>query len=115
MASNGRFKAYFDELNRLGFIEGQNLIVERYSALGQPDRFGDLAREIVASRPDVILPFSGLFIKQVMALAPGIPMVGPTADPVSLAFATNPARPDRNFTGVVLTSLKSGPNAFNCS
>ena len=84
MTSNGRltYKVYVDELNRLGFIEGQNLIVERYSALGQPDRFGDLAREIVTSRPDVILPFSGLFIKQVMALAPDIPMVGPTADPV---------------------------------
>jgi hypothetical protein len=102
MTSNGRltYKVYVDELNRLGFIEGQNLIVERYSALGQPDRFGDLAREIVASRPDVILPFSGLFIKQVMALAPGIPMVGPTADPVPFGLSTNLARPDGNFTGV---------------
>ena len=34
-------KAYFAELKRLGYIEGQNLIVERYSALGQPDRIGD--------------------------------------------------------------------------
>ena len=56
------YKVYFEELNRLGYIEGQNLIVERYSALGQPDRIGDLAREIVASRPDVILPVSGVFI-----------------------------------------------------
>jgi|SoiMethySBSTD1v2_1073268.scaffolds.fasta_scaffold890472_2 hypothetical protein len=31
-------RVYFGELNRLGYIEGQNLIVERYSALGQPDR-----------------------------------------------------------------------------
>ena len=52
------YKVFFEELNRLGYIEGQNLIVERYSALGQPDRIGDLAREIVASRPDVILPIS---------------------------------------------------------
>jgi putative ABC transport system substrate-binding protein len=57
------YKVYFEELNRLGYIEGQNLIVERYSALGQPDRIRDLAREIVASRPDVILPIStGVFI-----------------------------------------------------
>src|SRR5258708_37581234 len=48
------YKVYFEELNRLGYIEGQNLIVERYSALGQPSRIADLAREIVASRPDVI-------------------------------------------------------------
>jgi putative ABC transport system substrate-binding protein len=48
------YKVYFEELNRLGYIEGQNLIVERYSALGQPGRIADLARQIVASRPDVI-------------------------------------------------------------
>ena len=37
------YKVYFEELNRLGYIEGQNLIVERHSALGHPDRIGDLA------------------------------------------------------------------------
>jgi putative ABC transport system substrate-binding protein len=38
-------KAYFDELNKLGFVEGRNLIVERHSGLGQPiDRYGDFAR-----------------------------------------------------------------------
>ena len=96
------YKAFFEELNRLGYIEGQNLIVERYSALGQPDRIGDLAREIVASRPDVILPISGVFINEVMAMTTSIPMVGPTADPVAFGFSTSLARPDRNFTGVVL-------------
>ncbi len=80
------YKAYFEELNRLGYIEGQNLIVERYSALGQPDRIGDLAREIVASRPDVILPISGLFIKEVMAVTTSIPMVGPTSIRSRLGF-----------------------------
>src|SRR5215831_13577392 len=55
------YKAYFEELKRLGYIEGQNLIVERYSALGQPDRVGELARQIVASRPDVISTGGGPF------------------------------------------------------
>ena len=96
------YKVYFEELNRLGYIEGQNLIVERYSALGQPDRIGDLARQIVASRPDVILPISGVFIKEIMAMTTSIPMVGPIADPVAFGYSTSLARPDRNFTGVVL-------------
>src|SRR5882757_2987691 len=98
------YKVYFEELNRLGYIEGQNLIVERYSALGQPDRIGDLARQIAASHPDVILPVSGVFIKEIMTLTTSIPMVGPTADPVSDGFSSSLARPDRNFTGVVLDS-----------
>jgi ABC transporter substrate binding protein len=96
------YKAYFGELNRLGYIEGQNLIVERYSALGQPDRIGELARQIVASRPDAILEISGPFIREVMATTTDIPMVGPTADPVLFGFTTSLARPDRNFTGVVV-------------
>jgi putative ABC transport system substrate-binding protein len=96
-------QAYFDELKKLGYIEGQNLIVERYSALGQPaDRYGEFARQIVASHPDVILPFSSVFIREIMALATSIPMVGPTADPVEYGLSTNLAKPDKNFTGVVV-------------
>ena len=29
------YRAFFEELNRLGFTEGQNLVVERYSAEGE--------------------------------------------------------------------------------
>ena len=46
------YKVYFEELNRLGYIEGQNLIVERYSALGHPDRIGDL---VVLSQQDTVI------------------------------------------------------------
>jgi putative tryptophan/tyrosine transport system substrate-binding protein len=96
------YKAYFDELNRLGYIEGQNLIVERYSAFGQPGRIADAAREIVASRPDVVWPWSGLLVKEIMALTTSIPMVGQTADPVAFGLSSSLARPDKNLTGVVL-------------
>lgn len=74
MTSDAPLKAYFGELNRLGFIEGQNLIVERHSGLGQPiDRYGDFARQIVASHPDVILPLSVTIIREIKALTTGIP------------------------------------------
>ena len=32
------YRAFFEELKRLGFTEGQNLVVERYSAEGRRDR-----------------------------------------------------------------------------
>lgn len=104
---NGGYRPYevfFEELNRLGYIEGQNLVVERYSALGQHDRIGGFARQIVASRPDVILALSGVFVKEVMALTTGIPMVGVGSDPVAIGHSSSLARPDRNYTGVVLDS-----------
>ena len=111
--ANRGYKAYFDELKKHGHTEGQNLVVERYSALGHPDRIGDLAREIVANHPDVVLPLSGVFLKEFMALHSFIPMVGPTADPVAFGVASNLARPDKQFTGVVLDAgLEIWPKRF---
>src|SRR4051794_3404910 len=56
---NWLFRAFFEELNRLGFIEGQNLVVERSSAEGRRERNMELAREVVGTHPDVIAAFSG--------------------------------------------------------
>ena len=54
-ASGPWFAAFFAELRRLGYIEGQNLRVERYSAEGRTAQYADLAREVVSRSPDVIL------------------------------------------------------------
>jgi putative tryptophan/tyrosine transport system substrate-binding protein len=40
--------ALFTELERLGYVEGQNLVVDRYSGGGHLDRFDNLAREVFA-------------------------------------------------------------------
>lgn len=49
------YGALFKELSRLGYVEGDNLIVERYSANGQTDHFDELARVVVSTHPDVIV------------------------------------------------------------
>jgi putative tryptophan/tyrosine transport system substrate-binding protein len=49
------WRAFFAELRRLGYIEGENLIIERYSAEGHHERYADLAREIVTRNPDLIV------------------------------------------------------------
>src|SRR5215475_7864917 len=38
------WRAFFAELRRLGYVEGENLIIERYSAEGHHERYADLAR-----------------------------------------------------------------------
>jgi putative ABC transport system substrate-binding protein len=53
------YGAFFEELKRLGFIEGQNLVVKSYSAEGRRDRHVELAREVVGTHPDVIAALSG--------------------------------------------------------
>jgi hypothetical protein len=51
---NLEFKAFFNELGRLGYVEGANLIIERYSGEGRAAHYADLAREVVSRNPDVI-------------------------------------------------------------
>ena len=49
------WQAFWEELRRLGDVEGQNLTVERYSGEGRPAGYDELAREVVSRNPDVIV------------------------------------------------------------
>src|SRR6478672_9049174 len=50
-----QYRAFFEELSRLGYDEGQNFGVERYSGGGQPERYADLVRDVVKTHPDLIV------------------------------------------------------------
>ncbi len=60
MSGEPFYRAFFEELNRLGYVEGQNLGVERYSGEGRTERYGELARDVVNTRPDLILAFGAV-------------------------------------------------------
>jgi putative ABC transport system substrate-binding protein len=94
------FKTYFQELKRLGYIEGKNLLVDRYSAFGRIDRYADLAREVVQTRPDVIFPMITPLAVQFKQATIDIPIVALTGDPVVYGLVSSLARPDANITGV---------------
>src|SRR4051812_16222755 len=55
MSGSPYYHAFFKELSRLGYVEGQNLGVERYSGEGRPERYAELARDVVNTRPDLII------------------------------------------------------------
>src|SRR5215469_17990661 len=52
---NPTLAALFKELRRLGYIEGVNLVVTRYSGEGREDRFPELCQEVVRTNPDIIV------------------------------------------------------------
>jgi putative ABC transport system substrate-binding protein len=52
---NRYWPAFFEELRRLDDVEGQNLVVERYSGEGRPEGYADLARKVVNRNPDLIV------------------------------------------------------------
>jgi putative tryptophan/tyrosine transport system substrate-binding protein len=90
-------------LRELGYVEGQNLIVERRYADGQVDRFPGLARELVRLRMDVILAITTAAIRAARDATKTIPIViYGNVDPVAAGFVANLARPEGNITGVVI-------------
>jgi putative tryptophan/tyrosine transport system substrate-binding protein len=93
--------ACYDELRQRGYVEGQNLIVERRNAAGQPDQLPALARELVALRPDLIVASSPQPNRAVKDATSTIPIVMfAVADPVRAGLVANLARPGGNLTGV---------------
>jgi putative ABC transport system substrate-binding protein len=53
-SSETYFRAFFESLASLGYVEGKNLLVERRFADGRIDRLSVLAAELVAARVDII-------------------------------------------------------------
>src|SRR5450755_1268547 len=90
----------FKELSRLGYVEGDNLIVERYSANGQTDHFDELARVVVSTHPDVIRSSSTRLALAFKKSTATIPIVAVCADPVADGLVSSLARPGGNITGV---------------
>ena len=93
------YRGFFDELNRLGFVEGKNLVVERYSGGGQPERFAQLASYVVDTRPDAIYSMDGYIGSAFKAATTTIPIVTVAGDPVVIGLVSNIARPGGNVTG----------------
>jgi putative tryptophan/tyrosine transport system substrate-binding protein len=94
------YDTFFNELKRLGYAEGENLIVERYSAEGVPDRYPDLAKNIVSTNPDVICSAGTGLSRQLKAATNSIPIVAITGDPIRLGLISSLAHPGGNITGV---------------
>jgi putative ABC transport system substrate-binding protein len=99
---NHFLQAFFEELRRLGDVEGQNLIVDGYSGRGRPEGYADVAREVVARNPEVIVTSGNPLAQAVRAAAGTIPIVWIGWDPVQAGLATSLARPGGNTTGVTV-------------
>jgi putative ABC transport system substrate-binding protein len=92
--------AIFEELIRLGYVEGRNLLIERYSGEGRATHYPDLARQIVSRNPDLIIAMNSFFVLDVKAATSTIPVVGIFGSPVELGIVSSLARPGGNVTGV---------------
>jgi putative tryptophan/tyrosine transport system substrate-binding protein len=102
LRANPIYQAFLGELARLGFAEGRNLVVDRYSGEGHMDSYPELARTVVSADPDAILTAAGPMTIALKAATQSIPIVTIIGDPVVWGLATSLARPGSNVTGVTV-------------
>jgi putative tryptophan/tyrosine transport system substrate-binding protein len=90
-------------LRDLGYVEGQNLVIDWRYQLGRSDRLPTLAAELVRLKPDVIVADVTVAIRAAMQATSTIPIVmASSADAVGSGLVTNLGRPGGNVTGVTI-------------
>lgn len=89
-------------LRDLGYVEGQNLIVDHRSTEGRSERLPSLAGELVRLTPDVIVVPNQANAVAVRKATHTIPIVAANFDPLGSGLAASFARPGGNVTGLSL-------------
>jgi putative ABC transport system substrate-binding protein len=103
-------EAFRQELNKLGWIEGKNIIIEYRFAEQKFERLPELAAELVRLKVDLIVVAGrapGLAAKKATTSIPIVMMSFP--DPVGEGLVASLARPGGNVTG--FSSLTSELNS----
>ena len=108
-SDSARSEAIRQALRELGYIEGQNIASEYRYAERRPDRYPELAAELVRLKVDIIVVAGGVIPTRAAKNATKtIPIVmgGSGLDPVTAGLVESLARPGGNITG--LTSEFAG-------
>jgi putative tryptophan/tyrosine transport system substrate-binding protein len=95
------FEVFRDELRKLGYVDGKNLVIERRAAEGHFERLDPLANELIALKPDVIVATATPSIAAAQRATTTIPIVmWGSGDAVASGFIKSLAHPGGNLTGV---------------
>ena len=102
-------EAFKQGLGERGYIEGQNIILERRYGEGRPERMPEIAAELVRIKVDVIVTATDPAISAVKRKTQSIPIVmAGGADPVGTGFVASLSRPGGNITGLSMMSPELG-------
>jgi putative tryptophan/tyrosine transport system substrate-binding protein len=98
--SAATYKPFYQGLHELGYIEGQNLTVERRDGDWKPDRLPALAAELVGLKVDIIVAWSTPAAQAAKQATNSVPIIAAVmADPVGDELVASLARPGGNVTG----------------
>jgi len=95
------YEAFRGRMRELGWIDGQNIVIDPRDANGNPERLDAIMRELVNSKYDVITTACTPEAKSAVKFTTTIPVVmAATGDPVAAGLAASLARPGGNVTGI---------------
>ena len=101
-------RGFLHALRAFGYVEGQNLILERRSTEGQFSRYGDIIAELVRLKTDVIVTSGFPMVQLARSVSNTVPIVTVfNRDPVEGGLANSLARPGGNITGLTFLSSET--------
>jgi putative ABC transport system substrate-binding protein len=99
-APSPRIEEFRQGLRDLGYVEGQNMIIEYRYADGRRDRLPALAAELVHLKVQVIVALSTLAAVPAKKATTTVPIVTVSGDPIGTGLIASLARPGGNVTGL---------------
>lgn len=102
-ALNVTREGFLEELNKLGYQEGENLILEFQSAQGNPTLAAQIAQKFMSDKPDAIVGIATIAAQAAMAATKDtdIPVVfSSVTDPIGAKLVTSLEAPGGHVTGV---------------
>src|SRR5215510_6614226 len=102
-------QAFVQGLRELGYVEGKIIAFVFRTAEGKPERYGDLASELVHLKVDVIVADFTIAVLAAKNATSTIPIVIiNNVDPVGIGLVASLARPGGNITGLTNISAELG-------
>jgi ABC-type uncharacterized transport system substrate-binding protein len=101
-----QFPPFYDELRRLGFVEGQNLIVDSRGYAVRTEQFPAVAADLAKAQLNAILAGGTAATRALQAATRTIPILTLTDDMVGQGLVASLARPGGNTTGVSILATE---------
>jgi len=96
-------RSFVHGLRTLGYLQGQNLVLEHRSAEGRFERFPEIMRELVAIKTDVIVTVANPMTRAAKDVTGTVPIVmAYSVSPVELGVVQSLSRPGGNVTGLTM-------------
>jgi putative tryptophan/tyrosine transport system substrate-binding protein len=94
------YRAFFDEFRRFGYIEGQNVLIERFSGEGDVEKYAALVDEVVSRKFDLVFAFTAWMVVPLKKATSTTSIVSVSSDPINSGLIKSFAHPGGNLTGV---------------